>query len=90
MKKPRWPHMFERDTDSVRRGRQCCGRVFALVPVPMPVVIPGVLAIAAGMLGLVLYGARVGSAAAKPSRTRVLRPTRRPGPAMPTRELHRR
>jgi uncharacterized membrane protein len=39
--------------------------VFALVPVPMPVVIIGVLVAALGVLGFLFYGARVGSAAAK-------------------------
>ena len=38
---------------------------FALAPVPMPVVIIGVLVAALAVLGFVLYGARVGSAAAK-------------------------
>ncbi|KAF2415642.1 hypothetical protein B2K11_19255 [Microbacterium sp. B35-30] len=41
------------------------GGAFALVPVPMPVVTIGVLVAAFGMIGFVLYGARVGSAAAK-------------------------
>ncbi|MFF2486064.1 SdpI family protein [Microbacterium sp. NPDC058062] len=41
------------------------GGVFALIPVPMPVVTLGVLVAAVGMLGFVAYGARVGSVAAK-------------------------
>ncbi|WP_345801676.1 SdpI family protein [Microbacterium sp. AZCO] len=41
------------------------GGSFALVPVPMPAVIIGVLVAAVGMLGLVLFAARVGGAAAR-------------------------
>lgn len=41
------------------------GGAFALLPVPMPVVTIGVLVAAVGMLGFVLFGARVGSAAAR-------------------------
>lgn len=41
------------------------GGVFALVPVAMPVVVVAVLVAAVGTLGLVLYAARVGGAAAR-------------------------
>jgi uncharacterized membrane protein len=41
------------------------GGAFALVPVPMPVATIGVLVAAIGTLGFVLYGARVGSVAAR-------------------------
>ncbi|MDE0546354.1 SdpI family protein [Microbacterium sp. C7(2022)] len=41
------------------------GGAIALVPVPMPVVTIGILVAAVITLGFVLYGARVGSAAAK-------------------------
>ena len=38
--------------------------VLALLPLPMPVVVVGVLAGAVALMGLVLYGARVGANAA--------------------------
>lgn len=41
------------------------GGAFALVPVPMPVVTIGILVAAIAMIGFALYGARVGSAAAR-------------------------
>ena len=41
------------------------GGALALVPIPMPAVVVGVLVAAVGMLGSVLYGARVGSAAGR-------------------------